>query len=118
MRQKEQEAYGALSIMDTRPLIYEPSRRRGEMGLTYPAVEPRRWINRIPVSSSLQEGVTGVYNVSMGQADPMAFVVPLRPKEHRTGVGRPTMQQELIKKEQSKENRLQIVCPPTRGGRK
>ena len=39
-RQKEQEAYGALDLLDVRPLIYEPSFRKEEMGLTYPASDP------------------------------------------------------------------------------
>ena len=49
------------------------------MGLTYPAAEPRRRINRVLVSSTLQGSVAGVYNVSVGQADHMAVVTQLKP---------------------------------------
>ena len=47
---KEQEAYGVLHLMDTWPLVYEPTHHRDSMGLTYPTAEPRRRIDRVSVS--------------------------------------------------------------------
>ena len=88
-RTKEQEAYGALHLMGTWPLIYEPTHQRDSMGLTYPAAEPRRHIYRVSVSSTLQGSVARVYNVSVGQADHMAVVTQLKPEEDETGAGRP-----------------------------
>ena len=99
-RTKEQEAYGTLDLMDTWPLIYEPTHQRGSMGLTYPAAEPRRRIDRVSVSNTLQGAVAGVYNVSVGQADHLAVITQLKPEEDSTGAGRRTIQPDIIRSDQ------------------
>ena len=109
-RLKEQEAYGALQLMDTWPLIYEPTHQRDSMGLTYPAVEPRRRIDRVSVSTTLQQAVTGVYNVSVGQADHLAVVTQLRPEEDDTGAGRRTIQPDIIRGPQFQEGIKQVFA--------
>ena len=95
-RTKEKEACDAVGITDVWPLIHEEV-DDSNRGLTYPATEPRRRIDRISVGWSLQTSVTGAYNVVVGKSDHLGVVARLDPEEDGTGTKRRTLQGDVVK---------------------
>ena len=54
--------------------------------------------------------MTGVYNVSVGQADNLAVVTQLRPEEDDTGACRRTIQPDIIRGPQFQEGIKQVFA--------
>ena len=84
-REVELDCYTQIGLMDSWPLIHEQSEDPTEMGLTYPAKDLKRRIDRVSAASNLSHTVPGVYTVGVGQSDHLGLVLHIILEEESEG---------------------------------
>ena len=95
-REREQEAYMELQLLDTWPIVHHPDvLDEDSKGLT----RQHRIIDKASVSAELATAVAGVYTIPIGRSDHKGVVLQLQPQED-TGMSRRTIPAEIIKMEQ------------------
>ena len=107
-RTKEKESYDAIGITDVWPLVHEEVDETNK-GLTYPATEPRRRIDRISVDWNLQSSISGAYTVMVGKSDHMGVVARLDPEEDGTGTKRRTLQGDMVKTQEFQQQLRELL---------